>query len=112
MTVLGAPLFNRAATVYTADASGRYTVVARTGLACRLAQMPVGSGVSSAERAELLSTRRLSWEYGYLMPAFAEVEVDGYRWRVQGTPIPCVPELPAYWVALAVRRVPSSQAAG
>ena len=77
MTVLGAPLFNATATVDTTDPSGKYTVVAQSGLACRLAQMPVGSGATSAERAELAATRRLSWDASYTMPAFAEILSGG-----------------------------------
>lgn len=107
MTVLGAPLFNATATVYTADpTTHKYTVPVKSGLACRLAALPLGSNLSPAERAEALATRKLSWEVAYAMPPFAEVEVDGARWRVQGQPVLYVPELPCYYFAMAVKRVP------
>lgn len=77
---------NKTASVYTPHATtGAYTVLAKSGLRCRLAiRGRVQPGVdASEERAELVGSRRLLWDEAYAMPETAQVEIDGQRWNVQ-----------------------------
>jgi hypothetical protein len=81
MQALVASAFDATATVYTPDpATGAFTVVARAGLACRLA---LPGAAPDAARAESLARRRLLFDPAYGMPARAQVEVGGARWNVE-----------------------------
>jgi hypothetical protein len=71
------------ATVYTPDpATGAATVLARSGLACRLAIATVPQEPSE-ERAEIDARRLLLWEPGYVMDETAQVEIDSVRWNLR-----------------------------
>lgn len=76
---------DQTAIVYTeAPVTGAFTVVAKSGLRCRLAH--VRGGGSQPERAELAALRNMLWEPDYVLPETAQVEVDGIRWNpVPGT---------------------------
>lgn len=77
---------NKTATVYTPHATtGAYTVLAKSGMDCRLAiRGERSSGATAAEeRAELVARRRLLWDEDYTMPEDAQVEIDGERWNIQ-----------------------------
>ncbi len=76
---------NQNADVYTADDNdGDYTVLAKSGLACRLV---VGRAVAAtaAERADLAAGHQafLLWGASYTMPANAQVLVNDRQWNVQ-----------------------------
>lgn len=74
---------DQTATVYTpAVSDGTYTVVAKTGLACRLVLATIATA-SGAERAAQTGARLLLWGPGYSMPESAQVAVGGVRWNVQ-----------------------------
>lgn len=74
---------NKTADVYTPHATtGAYTVLARSGLRCRLA-IKAAPAPDAAPRAELIGERRLLWDEAYTMPSNAQVAIDGERWNVQ-----------------------------
>lgn len=75
------------ATVYTPDALGAYTVVAKSDLACRLSVLSMrGLDSSTFDRAELANRRHLMWDANYVMPADCQLDVLGERWNpAQGT---------------------------
>jgi hypothetical protein len=73
---------NQTADVYTPGANGDFTVLAKSGLAVRLAYRPIAV-VGAAERDELDERRLLMWSENYEMPASAQVLVDGQRWNVR-----------------------------
>src|SRR5688572_16763891 len=74
---------DQTAKVYTADPEdGEYTVLAKSGLACRLVRM-TGTVAPAAERPELAGQRTLLWLPEYQMPDTAQVEIDGRRWNIQ-----------------------------
>ena len=75
------PGLDQRATVYTPGPSGDYSVVARTGLACRLALVSADGAGGGAERAELLKARLLLWQEDYVLPEDCQIEVDGQRWN-------------------------------
>jgi hypothetical protein len=63
--------------VYTADAStGAYTVLAASGVPCRLAHVHRGTA-TGPERAELAALRNLLWEPDTILSEHSQVEVDG-----------------------------------
>lgn len=67
--------------IYTEDATtGTYSTLAKSGLRCR-ARHPDG-GESLPERSELAATRVLIWEAGYVMPRYAQVDINGERWQI------------------------------
>jgi len=73
---------NATATVYTPNGTtGTYTVLATSGLACRLAVKPAPTD-GAVERAEGTPRRLLLWDDAYSMPNDAQVEIDGQRWNV------------------------------
>lgn len=77
------PGLDQTATVYTpSGTTGAYTVVDKTGLACRLALSSVSTDMGPS-RAEADGARRLLWDPDYVMPEEAQVEVDGERWNIQ-----------------------------
>lgn len=79
----GYPGFDQLADVYTPNGTdGTYTVLAKAGLACRLALASV-SGDMGPSRAEDDGTRRLLWDPDYTMPEEAQIEVDGERWNIR-----------------------------
>lgn len=81
---------DQTANVYTPNGTnGDYTVLAKSGLPCRLAYLPQGQGGSDigGERADTGSRRRLLWAEDYAMPDDAQIEVEDKRWNVlAGTP--------------------------
>lgn len=88
------------AIVYVPDDNGDYTVVHRAELRCRLAVRP--SPAVSAERADLTENRRLLWNDDYMMPATAQVVVNGRRWNVKAGTVDRVQNLVGgleYWRA-------------
>lgn len=75
--------YDQRATVYTPDpTTGAYTVVAATGVACRLALVTVG-GEPSDERAEIDAARRLLWGPTTTIAETAQIEVAGGRWNIR-----------------------------
>ncbi len=69
-------------TVYTeAATSGRYTVLAKSNLACRLIHMPLRHVTTGSDRAKLAGMRNLMFDPEYIMPEECQVEVDGVRWQ-------------------------------
>lgn len=71
------------AAVYTPNGTdGDFTVLARSGLACRLAYIQQGGSDIGGEREDLGSRRRLLWEADYTMPDTARVVVAGESWHV------------------------------
>lgn len=76
-------LLDQSGDVYTPHATtGDYTVLAKSGLVCRLVRMMLTTN-AAGERVELAGKRSLIWEAGYTMPETAQVEVDGKRWNIQ-----------------------------
>lgn len=74
---------DQSANVYTpAPADGDYTVLAKSGLVCRLAYVRHDAVDIGPERADIGSLRRLLWAEAYTMPDTAQIEVDGERWNV------------------------------
>ena len=75
---------DQTATVYTPHATtGAYTVIAKSGLRCRLAYVEQGGSTIGGERSEIGTKRRLLWAEAYTMPDNAQVLVDGQRWNVK-----------------------------
>ena len=71
------------ANVYTPNATdGDFTMLAQSGLACRLAVARRGPEDVGGEREDIGARRRLLWEAAYTMPDEAQVEVGGVRWNV------------------------------
>jgi hypothetical protein len=69
------------ADVYTPDpTTGAYTVLARAGLACRLALASVPQEPVE-ERAERDARRLLLWEPGYALAETAQIALGGERWN-------------------------------
>jgi hypothetical protein len=65
--------------VYTRGAIGRYDLLLKAGLACKLTHISAtGAG---DQRALLLATRRLIWDPAYVMPENTQVVIDGINWR-------------------------------
>ena len=76
------PGLDQSGTVYTPNGTtGDYTVVAKSGLACRLAHSAI-SGDMGPGRSDQASARRLLWGADYVMPEVAQVLVDGQRWNI------------------------------
>jgi len=74
---------DQTADVYTpAAGDGDYTVLAKSGLICRLAYIQQGGTTIGGEREDIGSRRRLLWDEVYEMPEAAQIEVDGERWNV------------------------------
>lgn len=84
---------NKTASVYTADpTTGAYTVLAKSGLRCRLAIKP-SPAETADERAELNHRRRLLWDEAYTMPETAQVEIEAVRWNVQAGTVDVLTDL-------------------
>lgn len=76
-------LLDQTATVYTPHAStGAFTVVAKSGLKCRLAYIQQGGSDIGGERASIGSRRRLLWKADYEMPSDAQILIGAERWNV------------------------------
>lgn len=74
---------DQTAEVYTPNGTdGDFTVLAKSGLACRLAYIQQGGTDIGGERADIGSRRRLLWEEAYTMPDTAQIEMDSERWNV------------------------------
>jgi hypothetical protein len=72
------------ATVYTADADGRYTTLATSSLPCRAVLVVRRADMVTIDRAELLSQRTLYFDPDYELDERAQIDLDGVRWN----PIP------------------------
>jgi hypothetical protein len=78
--LLPSQVLDQVADVYTPAASGgRYTVLARSGLAIGFRQPSASGAAGAAERAELLGSRRVVWAADYAMPEGAQLAVAGQR---------------------------------
>ena len=74
---------DQTADVYTPNGTdGDFTVLAKSGLVCRLATIQVGPASVGGERESVGLNRRLLWAEAYTMPDDAQIEVDGQRWNV------------------------------
>lgn len=74
---------DQTASVYTPHSTtGDFTVLAKSGLVCRLAYMQQGPNETANDREDVSQRRRLLWEEAYTMPETAQVEVSGERWNV------------------------------
>lgn len=73
---------DQTANVYTPGSNGDFTVLAKSGLACRLSYIQQGGSDIGGEREDIGSRRRLLWHEAYTMPDTAQVLVDGERWNV------------------------------
>lgn len=71
----------QSATVYTRGGSGKYDQVLISGLACHLAHVSPQNATGGADRAELLSVRRLEWTPSYVLPEDCMVQIAGDNWR-------------------------------
>lgn len=77
-----AEAFDQVADVYTEHAvTGRYTVLAKSRLACRLSHIPLNRVQRSGDRAELAAMRNMLFDPEYAMPEQCQVAVDGVRWQ-------------------------------
>jgi hypothetical protein len=107
-----APLLTDEATVYTRQAAAprTHTVVATTGLACRLTTVVRTVAQTGGARIELAQRRQLYWRGAdYALPANAQGAVDvrivvngrPERWGVDGVPTPLPPGAadPELWIA-------------
>lgn len=80
MTMLG---LDQVMSVYTAGADGDYTVLARSGEACRLVtRMDKGTEETGDVREDQTGRNRLLWGPDYTMPNVAQVLINGARWNV------------------------------
>ena len=78
-----AGFLNKTATVYGETvATGAYTTVLQSNLACALRPLDVRPATSGMDRAELSALRRLVWDATYVMPETAQLLIDGLRWDV------------------------------
>jgi len=97
------------ATVYTEAASGTFSTVAKADLACRALHISNQRASDLPGRAEAAAARRLLWDPDYVMPSYAQVELDvyaGVRWNVMSESIEVIEWLDgsvAYRRALIVR---------
>lgn len=80
---LPAGLLNQTAIVYTRAASGSYSTVANSALACLILKVSPRAATSGMGRSELTARRRLMWDPAYTLPAEARLLVDGVTWQVQ-----------------------------
>lgn len=70
------------ANVYTgASGTGRYTVLAKSNLSCRLMHLNIRLVPTAIDRAELSAMRDMMFDPDYVMPEQCQVEVDGIRWQ-------------------------------
>jgi hypothetical protein len=68
------------AIVYTRDPAGQFTVVARSGLACRIAHLRL-TGRTLEERGAQAKLRRFLYDPSYQLPRACQVEIAGERWN-------------------------------
>ena len=72
------------ADVYTpAEDDGDFTVLATSGLACRLCHIQHAAADVADERESIGTNRRLLWAASYTMPDTEQVEIDSERWNVR-----------------------------
>ena len=75
---------DQTASVYTPDATdGSYTVLAKSGLECRLTHNTTVQKTPADERAEVAHNRRLLFDPDYTMPTNCEILIDSQRWSIQ-----------------------------
>ena len=104
-------LLTQTCSVYTrTGATGQFTTLARSGLACRLLHLNTQDSPTGAGRTELAQRRSFCWDPAYTFPALptqAQIEVDGLRWNLVNTnaieTMRWVDGTPAYKRADAVR---------
>jgi hypothetical protein len=79
--------FDQLCDVYSANATtGRFNVLEKSGLACRLIHVNVQPAATSGDRAELAAIRDMIFDPAYTMPEQCQVVVDGITWGpVPGT---------------------------
>lgn len=75
-------LFRKTATVYGRAAGGQYTTLLTTGLACNLLHLSSQNAPTGGARTEFAARRRFVWDASYVMPQYAQIEVDGLRWNL------------------------------
>jgi hypothetical protein len=74
---------DQTANVYTPHATtGAFTVLAKSGLVCRLAYIQQGPNETANDRENISQRRRLLWAEAYTMPETAQIEVSSERWNV------------------------------
>lgn len=75
------PMIHRA-DVYTQGAGGAFTVLDQGGLPCRVINPSLNSRVMDLPaRAENARARTLVWDVSYVMPDYAQLEIEGERWN-------------------------------
>lgn len=73
--------FDQIGTVYTANVTtGRFNVLAKSNLACRLLHISLRPATTGPDRAELASKRDLIFDPLYAMPEQCQVLVDNVMW--------------------------------
>jgi hypothetical protein len=87
MTILDDVGFDQSADVYTANVTtGRFNVLQKAGLRCRLLHVNIHPAATSSDRAELAAIRDMIWDPLYSMPEQCQVVVGSTYWQpVAGT---------------------------
>lgn len=74
--------FDQFCDVYSANSTtGRFNVLERAGLACRLIHVDLRFATSTAARAEMMQIRDLLFDGSYRMPEQCQVVVDGVTYQ-------------------------------
>lgn len=75
--------FDQVATIYNENAgTGRYTDVVKSGLACRLIDLPqVSRFQRQTERSELAAMKIMMFDPDYVLSEQSQIEIDGVRWQ-------------------------------
>lgn len=74
---------DQTAAIYTPGSDGDYTVLAKSGLACRLVVTRQNASSPAEERVDPASGVMLLWGPGYTMPGNAQALIGGSRYNVQ-----------------------------
>ncbi|HXI17661.1 MAG TPA: hypothetical protein VNM48_14975 [Chloroflexota bacterium] len=82
-TYLPVGYFRDSGTVYTENATtGRFTVVAQAGLACRVNDVSRQAAATGQDRADLASIRELHSDPAFSFPpADHQIAIDGRTWN-------------------------------
>jgi hypothetical protein len=74
----------------TGSTTGRYDQLVASQVPCMIVQLDP-RGFSLGDRAQVLATRELTFAYDFVMPARAQVLIEGQRWQVtNGTVRPTI----------------------
>lgn len=74
--------FDQFCDVYSANpTTGRFNVLQKAGLACRLIHVDLRFATSTAARAELMEIRDLLFDGSYTMPEQCQVDIGGVRFQ-------------------------------